>query len=104
MGHEVVIAVIQIAHFANEEDMMATTQADIRRWLNEGKSMGATYVIVVCDTFDWEDYPVYVASNEDVRKKYTEYNGPNMQKVMEVYSLKKDIEAQLSEHRAFHFD
>ncbi|MBI2064724.1 MAG: hypothetical protein HYT62_01580 [Candidatus Yanofskybacteria bacterium] len=83
---------------------MATTQADIRGWLNEAKKMKATHVIVVCDTFDWEDYPVYVASNEDVRKKYSEYNGPNMQKVMEVYSLKIDIESQLNERRAFHFD
>lgn len=103
MGHEVIIVVIQIAQFVNEEDMMATTQADIRRWLNEGKSMGATHVIVVCDTFDREDYPVYVTSNEDVLEKYSEYNGPNMQKVMEVYSLKNDIESQLNEHRAFHF-
>ena len=83
---------------------MATTQAEIRGWLSEGKKMRATHMIVVCDTFDWEDYSVFVSSNEDVRKKYAEYSGPNMQKVMEVYSLKKDIESQLNEHRAFHFD
>ena len=83
---------------------MATTQSDIRRWLNEAKKMKATHVIVVCDTFDWEDYPVYVASNEDVRKKYVEYNGPNMQRVMEVYSLGMDIERQLNETWAFHSD
>jgi len=83
---------------------MATTQTDIRRWLNDAKKMKATHVIVVCDTFDWEDYPVFVIPSEDVQKKYAEFNGPNMQKVMEVYSLKIDIVSQLKEHRSFHFD
>lgn len=83
---------------------MATTQQDIRRWFKDGKKMGATHMIVVCDTWDWEDYPAYVMSTDDVRKKYAELNGPNMQKVMEVYSLKRDMESQLSECRCFHFD
>jgi hypothetical protein len=83
---------------------MATSREDIRGWLKEGKKQGATHTIVVCDTFDHEDYPVHVKPGEDVRKKYEEYNGPNMQRVMEVYSHAHDHEAQLNEHRAFHFD
>jgi len=83
---------------------MATTQEDIRGWLNNGKKMKATHVIVVCDTFDLEDYPVYVMPTDDVREKYAEFNGPNMQKVMEVYSLSKNIENQLNAHRAFCLD
>lgn len=83
---------------------MATTQADIRVWLAHAKKIKATHVIIVCDTFDYEDYPVYVAPNESVREKYNKYCNENMQRVMEVYSLKKDIEAQLNEARAFHFD
>ena len=90
--------------FFRKEEQVATKPSDIRRWLNKGKKCGATHVIVVCDTYDWEDYPVYVAPDENVRKKYAEHNGPNMQKVMEVYSLKIDIEKQLSERRSFHFD
>lgn len=83
---------------------MATTRQDIKRWLNEAKEMGATHVIVVCDTFDYEDYPVFVKPGENVMEKYAEHDGKNMEKIMEVYSLKKDIEAQLNERRAFHFD
>ena len=60
-------------------------------------------MIVVCDTYDWDDYPVYVMPTEDAQKKYSEYNGPNMQKVMEVYNLKKDIDKQVGQHRAFEF-
>jgi len=66
-----------------------TTLDDVARWMQEGKEKGATHVIVVCDTFDWEDYPVYVMPGEDLQKKTAEYSGPNMQKVMEVIDLSK---------------
>jgi hypothetical protein len=82
---------------------MGTSKEDIRRWIKSGQEQGATHLIVVCDTFDWEDYPVYVMPTDDVQKKYASYNGPNMQKVMEVYNLKKDIEKQVSQYRAFEF-
>lgn len=80
-----------------------TTKDDIREWLNEGKRTKATHVIIVCDTFDYTDYPVYVNSGESVKEKYDEYNGPNMQQIMEVYNLNLDIEEQLNEHRVFNF-
>ena len=83
---------------------MATTREDISRLLQEGKEWGATHMIVVCDTFDWEDYPVYVLPGENVREKAAEYDGKEMQKIMEVYSLSQDLEAQLDEHRAEHYD
>lgn len=82
---------------------MGTSKEDIRNWIKYGQEQGATHLIVVCDTYDWDDYPVYVMATEDVRKKYADYNGPNMQKVMEVYNLTKDIEKQLSQYRAFEF-
>ena len=78
---------------------MATTREDIARWFNEGQKQGATHMIVVCDTFDWEDYPVYVSPQENVRKKTAEQG-----KVMEVYSLSKSLNMQLNEYRAFHYD
>lgn len=82
---------------------MGTTRDDIRSWLERAKKDGATHVIVVCDTYDHEDYPVEVKKGEDVRKKFDEYNGKNMQRVMEVYNLSLDIDKQLLEHRAFNF-
>lgn len=82
---------------------MGTTKEDIRGWLKYGQEQGATHMIVVCDTFDWEDYPVYVMPTDDVHQKFASYNGPNMQKVMEVYNLSKDIEMQLGKTRAFEF-
>lgn len=94
---------------------MAATKHEILCWLQQGKAIDATHLIVVCDTFDWEDYPIFVSPDEDAHSKAGEYgivgsNGlpsvpnKNMQKVMEVYSLSRDWGSQLNEYRAFHFD
>ena len=83
---------------------MAANLEDITAWLSDGKLRGASHLIVVCDTFDYEDYPVYVNSNQNVREIFKEYNGKNMQQVMEVYSLRKDLDEQLRQRRAFCFD
>jgi len=45
---------------------MTTTQAMIREWFQDGKSQNYTHMIVVCDTFSYEDYPDYVSHGEDV--------------------------------------
>jgi len=81
---------------------MAATRQDIEQWLDEGKSKGATHIIVVCDTFDYEDYPVYVMPGTNGNAILKHYQCAEMQRVMEVYDLNMDIEAQLAEHRAWH--
>jgi hypothetical protein len=74
---------------------MTTTINVIREWLKAGQAQKATHMIVVCDTFDYDDYPIYVMPGEDVREREKEFKGVNMQKVMEVYNLSMDIEQQL---------
>ena len=83
---------------------MATTQKEIREWLEGGKLEKATHMLVVCDTYDYDDYPVYVKPGQDPKAIYAHYHGPNMQKVMEVYSYNYDLEGQLGEFRACHLD
>lgn len=86
---------------------MTATREDIRQWLKEGKKKKATHVIIVCDTFDYDDYPVFVMPGEDVQEKVRPYlAGENMTMLMEAYSLtgKVDIETQIAEERAFHYD
>jgi hypothetical protein len=82
---------------------MAAGMNDIRQWFEEGRSAGATHMIVVCDTFDHDDYPVFVKPGEDVREKQKSYDGREMQRVMEVYNLGMDMADQLSQHRAFNY-
>lgn len=81
---------------------MAASKDDIRRWLRNGEQQGATHVIVVCDTFEWEDYPVYVSSGEKVQDVIDKNANAPMQKIMEVYNLSLNIERQLNEFRAYH--
>jgi hypothetical protein len=83
---------------------MSTTRDDIRGWLERAKKEGATHMLIICDTYDWEDYPVNVPPHKKVADVYKQYNGLNMQKVMEVYALHLDIEAQLKERRAYHLE
>ena len=80
-----------------------TSKTDIRRWLREGRRHGATHVIVVCDKFSYEDYPVYIHPGTSVHDKIRQYN-QNMQRVMEVYSLRLPLDAQVDEPRAYHTD
>ena len=84
-----------------------TTKNEIRGWLTiDVTPIGqerCTHMLVVCDTFSWEDYPVYVNEDEDVKEVCDKFN-KDMQTVMEVYSFNHDIEEQLNERRAFHYD
>ena len=79
-----------------------TTRSDIHRWLDEGKKKGATHMIVVCDTFDYDDYPKYVMPGMDIHE--VTGNLGSMQSLMEVYSYALPLDEQLAEHRAFHYD
>lgn len=67
---------------------MGTTTAEIKRWFDQGKKEGAAYMIVVCDTFDHGDYPVYVMPDQDYWEEDKKYNHTNMQRIMEVYDFK----------------
>lgn len=82
--------------------VMALTPGTIKVWFESGQAMGKDYMIIVCDTFSYEDYPVYAHGNGDFLEKYSRYNGKNMQRIMEVYDLNMDMETQLDETRAFH--
>lgn len=84
---------------------MAATKQEIARWLNEAPA-GTTHMAVVCDTYDWEDYPVYfeAATPEAAKERVTGYaKGENMTKLMEVYNLSMDHKAQMNEIRTFHY-
>jgi len=83
---------------------MAASQNDIEGWVRSALKKGCTHLLVVCDDFDYEDYPVEVMEGEDIRTKMEEYNFKNMQRIMEVYSMKMPIDLQLLERKAWHPD
>ncbi len=79
--------------------MSGATKADIRGWFDRGVSQGAEFMIVVCDSFDYDDYPVFCTA-ENYEEKHAA-SCTNMQRIMEVYDLSMDRELQLAEHRVF---
>ena len=68
---------------------MSASRADVDRWIEEAKRKKAKYIISVCDTFDWDDYPVYVMPDEDLDEKKKPYR-INMQRINEVIEIKED--------------
>jgi hypothetical protein len=83
---------------------VTATGQEIKDWIKEGIEQGAEFLVVAVDTYDYENYPIYVASGEDVKTIVKEHSGPNMQRVDEVYSLRSDIESQFAEYRSFHME
>jgi hypothetical protein len=81
---------------------MAPSKSDIEEWLADGQQKGASHLIVVCDQFEYEDYPVYVMPDESAKKLTNHYDSLEMSKVMEVYDLSLDWATQLDEYRAYH--
>ena len=80
---------------------MAASKSEIREWVERGVKTGATHVIIVYDSWDHEDYPVYVDKGQSVQDEIDRRNGRDMLRVMEVYNLSMDINAQLNEYRAW---
>lgn len=61
-----------------------------------------THMLIVCDTFDWDDYPVEISKGRDIHEA-VKYYSQNMQKVMEVYNMDLPMEPQLAQYRAFNY-
>jgi len=80
---------------------MATTKDQIEHWVRSAVDR-ATHLIVVCDTYDYSDYPIVILPEQDFWKIHDSHHGQNMQRVMEVYDLSLPISPQLDEHRANH--
>lgn len=76
-----------------------TTRQQISDWYQQGVEEGHRYMVVVCDTFYHEDYPVFCRSAE--KAQATSDNPGSMQRVMERYDLHGDKESQLNERRAW---
>ena len=71
-----------------------TTKQMIQEWFECGVNKQSQYMLVVCDTFDYADYPVYCDTPKQCMIKYK--NPGNMQRIMEVYNLLEDMDEQLN--------
>ena len=82
-----------------------TSRDEIEEWVRAAKKNGGWRLIVAWDTFETDgpgDFPVTVMPGGDVEAKMKELVTENGCQIMEVYDLTGDIDAQLSEKRAWH--
>lgn len=79
---------------------MSTSANTIGAWFDAGVEQKAAYMIVVCDTYDHDDYPVYTNGGDQFWIKHDAVEGQSMQRIMEVYDLSRDKASQLVEFRA----
>ena len=77
---------------------MAATRQEIEGWFECGVAQKARHMLVVCDSFDYDDYPVFTTTDADCLFRYK--NPGEMQRVMEVYDLRADKAEQINERRA----
>ncbi len=66
---------------------MTASIQDVLGWIEEAREKGATHIISVCDTFDWDDYPVYIMPGDDLDKKVKHYREASMQQVNEIIEI-----------------
>lgn len=59
-------------------------------------------MIVAVDTFDHEDYPVYVKPGQSAQAEVERLRAKSMTRVIEVYNYALSIDSQLRAHRAWH--
>lgn len=80
-----------------------TSRSEIRDWLGSAEEMSKSFshMIVVCDSFDYEDYPVHVNRDENVQDVIDNYSSKPMQQIMEVYSYDLNIFDQLGSDRVW---
>jgi hypothetical protein len=80
---------------------MTAARSDIDRWIEQGQEEGARWVIVAVDSFDHDNYPIFVKADEDFWDRWPD--ATNMQGVDEVYDLQHptvSVEDQVEERRA----
>jgi len=69
---------------------MVATRQDVNEWIEMAKEGNCEFIISVCDTFEWMDYPVFCKDKEELIKEVPEYNGINMQIINEIIQIKSD--------------
>ena len=66
---------------------MAASGQDVEFWIKRAKKDKMRFIVSVCDTFDWDDYPVYCKDEKEMEEKKKKYSGENMQRVNEVINV-----------------
>jgi len=79
---------------------MSTSVDTLKFWLDQGNTGEYSHMIVATDSFDYEDYPIYVSQGDNPEA----HRPSNGDRVMECYSYGLPLAQQLAESRANHWE
>jgi hypothetical protein len=65
---------------------MGETHEMIQQWCREKFKAGSTFMLLVCDTYEYEQYPCGVNAS-DFWDQYRHHDGHNMQRIEGVFAL-----------------
>ena len=68
---------------------------EIRGLLQQGKNNGDTYLILIRDEFNKDEYEVFAKTLNEATEKVREYQEKEMQTVFSVYRIDQDWDEQL---------
>lgn len=64
-------------------------------WIARGLRLGATHMLVMCDTFSYEDYPVYVQPGQSLYEVESEYSCKEMQRIVDTVDLSNQAQQNM---------
>jgi len=73
-----------------------TTKNDIMKWFDAGVQDNDKWMIVIADTFSYENYPSYFKTRDDMIESRDNADDEKMLRVMEVYDLTANRDYQIS--------
>ena len=73
-----------------------TTKNEIMSWFKRGIHDGKKWMIIIADTFSYENYPFYCDTREQVDEKCVDVENADMTRIMEVYNLTASRDYQIS--------
>lgn len=76
------------------------TKEEIKMALLKGATGEYSYLLICCDTFDWEDFPVYVRPNQNIDDIISYYMNSSTIRIIEIYNYNLSLDEQLNEYRA----
>lgn len=69
---------------------MSTSNEQLENWFNDGIENNQRWMLIICDTYEWSDYPVYFSADQkdECLKRISQAQaGDNMQRLMECYDF-----------------
>lgn len=69
---------------------MAATRQEVDGWIESAKEKKIPFILSVCDTWDYDDYPIFCKDLDELQEEYDKHDGVNMQRVNEVIKIEGD--------------